>query len=51
MMIKNGRFGSGVPDANWGLNDGVGDRVFTQHVDFGEDLSEVPACCYGYYRD
>jgi hypothetical protein len=43
MKLKNGKFGSGVPDANWGLNEGIGDRVFTQHIDFGEDLLEVPA--------
>jgi len=43
MKLKNGKFGSGVPDANWGLNEGIGDRVFTQHIDFGGDLLEVPA--------
>ena len=43
MKLKNGKFGSGVPYANWGLNEGIGDRVFTQHIDFGEDLLEVPA--------
>ena len=47
MKIKNGRFGSGLPDANWLLNEGTGDRVFTQHIDFGEDLPEVPAVVLG----
>jgi hypothetical protein len=47
MNIKNGKFGSGVPDANWGLNEGIGDRVFTQHIDFGEDLPEAPAVFLG----
>jgi hypothetical protein len=47
MKLKNGKFGSGVPDANWGLNEGIGDRVFTQHIDFGEDLLEVPVVVLG----
>jgi hypothetical protein len=47
MKLKNGKFGSGVPDANWGLNEGIGDRVFTQHIDFGGDLLEVPAVVLG----
>jgi len=47
MNIKNGKFGSGVPDANWRLNEGVGDWVFTQHIDFGEDLPEAPAVVLG----
>jgi len=41
------RRGSGVPDANWGLNEGSGDRVFRQHIDFGEDLPEAPAVVLG----
>ena len=40
MKIKNGRFGSGVPDANWLLNEGTGDRMFTQHNDFGKQDPE-----------
>ncbi len=42
MKIKTRQFGSGVPDANRRLNEGIGDRVFTQHIDFGEELPEVP---------
>jgi hypothetical protein len=47
MKIKSGRFCSGMPDWNWGLNDGTGDRAFTQHISFGEDLSEVPVIVLG----
>jgi hypothetical protein len=42
MKIKTGQFGSGVPDANRRLNEGIGDRLFTQHIDSGQDLPEVP---------
>ena len=45
--MKSGQFGSGLPNADWRLNDGTGDRGFTQHIDFGEGFSEVPALVLG----
>ena len=36
-----------MPDWNWVLSDGTGDRAFTQHISFGEDLSEVPVIVLG----
>lgn len=47
MKIKSGQFGSGLPDVNWRLNDGASDRSFTQHIDFAEAFSEVPAIVLG----
>ena len=47
MNIKSGQFGSGLPDANWRLNEGTGDRSFCQHIDFGEGFSDVPAVVLG----
>jgi hypothetical protein len=47
MKIKAGQFDSGLPNAEWKLNDRTGDSVFRQHVDFGEDFSEVPAIVLG----
>ena len=47
MKIKSGKFGSGAIDPHWHLNDGTGDRAFIQHIDFGEDLLEVPAVVLG----
>jgi H-type lectin domain len=47
MKIKIGQFGSGLPNADWRLNDGTGDRIFRQHIDFEESFSEVPAIALG----
>jgi hypothetical protein len=46
-FFQCGRFGSGVPDWNWGLNDGTGDSAFTQHITLGEYFSEVPVVVLG----
>jgi len=34
MKIKTGQFGSEVPDSDRRLNEGIGDRVFAQHIDW-----------------
>jgi hypothetical protein len=47
MKIETGQFGSGLPNADWRLNDGAGDRTFQQHIDFAESFSEVPATALG----
>jgi len=47
MKIKTGQFGSGLPNIDWKLNEGTGDRGFRQHIDFGESFSEVPAIVLG----
>jgi hypothetical protein len=47
MKIETGQFGSGLPNPDWGLNEGTGDRTFQQHIDFGETFSEVPVTALG----